>query len=956
MADVRLRGVTVRPGGPGWRQVVAEHAREDWFVTSFDDQLLHSVKSANDEGGPDFRSFGDLVGSISRMLGLAERRQATVGQREALMEAVLGRVPKGSWLEASAPHAGTAAALVARLAELRHTGLDAAGLLGASEGAPSGLARRLSDLAWVAAEFESGLLKAGRETLADRIAACLASEVEVPLPFKKLLVLAGPAEADPAAEKFLRWLATRGTDVLIATERPLGGLFGRSGRLRERLGLKEAAKENGAWYDALFREPVKANSPEATFLIAPDVLTECEEAVRWCLEAIAEGVPPHRIGIFARDGEGYGPLLLATARHLGLPLSATISVPVLTSGFARLTLRTLQVLSGSDVRDLGRLASSSYYPSAPESRAELWTLLRDCHAAGDGWESLAQRPTSDTEPWPWLAPLVDWRAAYHLDIATLADWTSRWLELVHDSGLVEAVREPLPSSQRDNHALQVLQRSLAERAGHQGRPMGLRDFAFFCRRVWEAETAVVRFHDARSEQVGQNASLVSMTGQLGDYDALAVVGMVEGSLPRRRRDDPVLGDADRRWLNDNVPGVYLEDSSATAEAERDEFVRVCASASRRIYFSYPASDEDRDNVPTLYLEEARRCLSSPIIDTKVHRGHFAPKPSLCRSPADLALRTCLDDPLPARPVPFLATPGARMLVRPDSESVVLVAEIADASVCPFRAAARHRLGLHSPYSRSSLGVLMAIPRRAQLHVQPDREAAIAAMEVEFERRVAELYPSLETWEVGLLSVAGKRLIRRWAEREFVIRASQSAAVLPEHPEVDIRGKLSIAGNSTYYGETVADIGLIGKDQVPVARIYLSQAVNKSNVADSSIDLRVRLDLMSLAVKTHQAVLEIDSTAENRFLLTLGNPDGKRFKSAPMAVKVAVDDLESADGPDWFRNWCDRTKAIARDALSAVVDGHMRPRPGDHCKQCGYADLCRSAKGQDMDKEAWSSID
>ena len=261
MADVRLHGVTVGPGGAGWRHVVAAHTKPGSFVTSFDDQLLHSVKWAQELPEVDFVSFGELVSRIGRMLGVPEKRQATAGQRQALMESVLSRVPADSWLAPSSPYIGTAKVLVDRLAELRHAGVDAARLASAADQAESDRARRLSALAWVAAEYEAGLAKAGRETLADRIAACMASDSDAPFPFKDLLALTGGGAADPLAEQFLLWLARRGTKVTVATERPEGSLFGRARHWTEVFGLGEPKPTGIAWSDGLFREKVDAAVP-----------------------------------------------------------------------------------------------------------------------------------------------------------------------------------------------------------------------------------------------------------------------------------------------------------------------------------------------------------------------------------------------------------------------------------------------------------------------------------------------------------------------------------------------------------------------------------------------------------------------------------------------------------------------------------------------------------------------
>lgn len=953
MADVRLHGVIVGPGGAGWAHAVHLHAKPGSFVTSFDDSLLYSVRNAGLDDEIAIESFGELVAKVARMLGLPERRQATSGQRQALMEAVLARVPKDSWLAGSAGHIGTATTLVERMAELRHAGISAARLVeSAAEATDPAHIRRLEALAWVAKEYEAGLAQAGRETLADRIETCLECDVQAQFPcsFRRLLVLVSDGRADVLAERFLQWLAGRGIAVTVARERPRGSLFGRSQSLADRLGLDVPDQLPPAWHDQLFQGTAEEGRPEAALLVAPDILTECEEVVRWCLQAGKDGVLPHRIGIFARDTQSYGPLLLASSQRLGLPLAATISAPLLTSGFARIVLRTLQALGSADVRELGHLASSSYFSEGTGTRSDLWALLRSCHAErpGQGWDSLYDQPQSKTSPWPWLAPLAEWRHDHHDDEVPLAEWTSGLVELVSDCGLAEQLHDDHDGAQRDRNAQLVLQRSLIDRAGHYTRPMAFREFLFLCRRIWETETVVVKFHDPHDSNMGQTVTLFSSTSHLRDFDALAVVGMVEGSLPRRRRNDPVLSDADRAWLREKT-GAWLEDSSVAAAAERDEFVRVCASASKQLLFSYPLSDDNRDNVPTLYLDEVRRCLGG-LPETQVRRGHYAPRPSLCVSPGDLDLRTWLDDPLPARPVPIVRTPRAQAMVRPGPEEEVRAQEIADAYACPFRSAARHRLQFLSPYSRSGLGALVKVTERACLHTQPDRESAVTAMDAELERLLAELYPRLETWEAALLASAGKRFVRKRAEMEFNLRNSDDIVEQPAQPTKHLTGRFLIDEVRTLYGETVADLGLV--NDVPVVRTTSGHAVSDRTWQDDpSIKLRAQLLALSMVSHRRAALVQLDSVSDKRIQFTVGSVGPNRPVNQYLH-KVALDDSDSlATARMSLDDWVRGVKASAKDSLATVLAGTMQPRPGLYCGRCRFADLCRSALGNDPDLEA-----
>jgi len=113
--------------------------------------------------------------------------------------------------------------------------------------------------------------------------------------------------------------------------------------------------------------------------------------------------------------------------------------------------------------------------------------------------------------------------------------------------------------------------------------------------------------------------------------------------------------------------------------------------------------------------------------------------------------------------------------------------------------------------------------------------------------------------------------------------------------------------------------------------------------------------MPVAAKTKRAVVEMDTPADSRVLFTVGNVAGPRFRKADGTVKFALDEWEAMSGTgNWFVEWCDRVKSVAKDALAAVLAGDMRPRPGTYCARCGYADLCRSAKGNDPEEGAASN--
>jgi ATP-dependent helicase/DNAse subunit B len=172
-------------------------------------------------------------------------------------------------------------------------------------------------------------------------------------------------------------------------------------------------------------------------------------------------------------------------------------------------------------------------------------------------------------------------------------------ELREASDPVEAVRElaermlrdayglehpPANASGRlDLRAYETLRRLLAELAGwHELSGDLTRE---------DVLTAVERAALPRrpGDEAGRIAVVDLLRARTRRFDAVFVLGLVEGSLPRRRPGSPFLDEDARRALDERGARLQRPDS---VEQDRYLFYTACTRASRRLYLVREAADDD----------------------------------------------------------------------------------------------------------------------------------------------------------------------------------------------------------------------------------------------------------------------------------------------------------------------------------------------------------------------------
>lgn len=945
MLDGCPRVVCSIPGAHGLAAVLKETVKTGTVVTAYDDGLMRSVRPLVSPDTADLVPFGELVGRFCRMWGIESRVQATTGQRQAVAQQAMTAQAEGAFFRASASHPGACQKVVEVIREVEHGGYEPDQLEDVACRLAPGPASRVNGLAELMRSQAETLGKSGRETTSTRIHRCLALSGQRVSPIKHVVCLTHGQHA-PLFDRWLVWLAASGIRVDLITEPVWQKCFLASRRRFVTLGADP--QEVSHWTAGLFSEAGPVDVPvEVEVFRAGDALAECEWLVRRCLALRQEGVPDEGIAIVTRDAETYGPLLVASATRLGLPLSATWRQPLLSNGMAGTVLATLNALASPDVRTLGRVARTSFLTTLGCSPEPLWDLLRDAYAAGPRqWDELASNVELAEEGWPWLAQVLEWRSLAVGSPCPLADWIRRLRALAQS---LTSHQPEGATADRDGRAQNVMQRSLGDLVPTrpEGESLTLRAFAALAARTWEGQEVSV---DDRKGGVWVGHSALSIP----PVRVVMAPGMVEGALPRRRSQDPVIGDKlrvtiDEVWQREGT----LLNSEDVASAERDEFVRLCASAQERLVFCFPEGEGDDSATPTYFLRELARLVGKRLdtLATAYPRSQWFPDLESCRAMQDHQMVQALTNPPFVSAAPEVLDEKVKAALRLDPDAGATLREIADFSECPFRATARHRLRLYPNRPFNPFNRLVDLPGRASIQLATHNTEVEARLHKALEEKVNSLFTQLEPWEAHLLRAAGERLIETWSARETLARATWERTdwTLDGFPVHSIR--LGEAGTRDYVPIGGGQKVRVVTDPMPVYRVgdfmvvrldEASMSDPKGGTRDGDLDahyagtgkwLRHGLILACMVSASPAVGLEIEAMGPERWMLYLGGPESPPpFKMTGSLRRAGFGQKTSG----YYKEVVDR----AREVLRSMLAGRMTVEPGAACTFCDYGGLCR----------------
>lgn len=893
----------------------------------------------------EIRPFGSVVGELLAVAGGRTLPLAQAGHIQAAVAEACLTLEEDSPFFRSINFAGTHRKIRRALSELRDWGLDADDLDELAEKLEEPLRGKVRSLGKIERAVSEALRSLARERAADRMAASLDLEPES-TELRPLLVLAGSAVSYLEA-RWLNWVAARGVATTVLVEHSAKGsaLFAELNPILPLLnGKLERRESDEPLLHNLFntKDPTdEAATVQIEIVSTSDPLAEAEWTVRSILNDLRSGLGEHEIAIFCRNGEAYIPLLESAATRFELNLSTPRRLPLLANSFASLTLQILEFCAANDVRLLGAILNSSYLGLSPQTVAEMRKALAEFSRSPEKmWKLLEQYAVDQAEPVSWLKPLLEWRSNCLRESANLTEWCERFRGLGQQQWREQALDASSLTSQRDSYAQSALQRTLAEyasveRAGAR-RSYTLAQFSRFCRRLWEASEV--------SSPSRENAvPVVRSSEQLGAIKRLYVVGMLEGIFPRRRSEDPILSDEDKAVISRSMPDrPPIPNSYDKAASERDEFYRICASASEKLTFSYPQTDDDRDNVRAFYLVEVERAVSGRV--AKIDRPRTLLTPPIPTIGADVRLENALAGPREA-PLPNkLQSQSAVQAVAKQATGNLTPRQLSDVLECPYSFMARRVMDMRPNRSRSRWHNLYQLPKRTGLAGAPFQDAAEHALSKALNGLVEELYSDGSPHDIALIKSGGKRLISEWVEREFQSRELWPRETVVEEPSFekgDLRSKLKADGGYVFLHGSYPAIS--ERDGYRILHLFQAsepwEEANREEDPWFRLKKRDQFEIGLLLIALHaggaeQVGIEIDSASGTRNLFLMPRPEGNFRSHQAAGFKITAIDRDRR--AELFREIGKQVEI----ALKRISSADVEPRPGEHCRTCDYGELCR----------------
>ncbi|MGH9749767.1 MAG: PD-(D/E)XK nuclease family protein, partial [Candidatus Polarisedimenticolia bacterium] len=348
-------------------------------------------------------------------------------------------------------------------------------------------------------------------------------------------------------------------------------------------------------------------------------------------------VPLHRIGVIARSLEPYAHLLQPVFGEHGLPFVGSGTLPAVRAAPVQAALRLARVaLSGFErqpLMDLLRSGMTRIDGADPGSAAHDWDRLsrefgvsggtgrwtRDLPAWVDAWRPHVQEEATDEER-ARLAAFKEARgrqaralaaAVRAIERATRpvsrADRWAAWADGLESAcrSLLEGFAGPAENDPGTAAVLALLDEM--RRLDALDVPFGRREaLAFFEQGAQGAALPIGAVGGEAGPDNGGVRILDAMQARGLSFEALFLIGFNTGQFPRRSREDPFLGDADRRRIRDRL-GAPLPIARQGIEEEQLLLAHLAGAAGSRLTLSWQRADETgKARAPSLALRELAR--------------------------------------------------------------------------------------------------------------------------------------------------------------------------------------------------------------------------------------------------------------------------------------------------------------------------------------------------------------
>ncbi|BCW96711.1 MAG: PD-(D/E)XK nuclease family protein [Fimbriimonadales bacterium] len=689
---------------------------------------------------------------------------------------------------------------------------------------------------------------------------------------------------------------------------------------------------------------VASPPPQMTILDAPNPLYEVETVAREILKLQAEGVAFDEVAVLTRQPEALMETLEVVFARYGIPLQGEAGLPLERSWRIRWLMDGVRLLMG-----VGAGEDWLRWLEHPAHRLDYLSLrplqkLRRHQPARQWLDAALQRATEPElsrllrlmhelrEGLPASLPQTARRLVQRLDAPRTQSDLTEWLRLI--DAYARQWRRLNPAQ-----AVALLERLVS--GARYTQPLG--------------EAGVRLLPMEHADLVGARVAFVLQT--------------LEGTLPRRCPDDPFLRAVERNALNRalQAEGVWLPTRADAQDAEPMLFQRILHTAHERLYFSYPRTQSgESDALPSFYLEELKaRC--GDAIHTRFYRlEDITPAREDALHPYDQSL--CEPTPY-EEPAPVLRAPAHRARVAA-TDRPFSVTELETLARCPFEHFARYILRLRSPLRELSLmevgsvahATLCRTVRRPPATSDP-RDWVQTLVE-QLHALLGERAPDLPDWQVEVLRALAQRLMRRFGWREpryqqqfglqprvcewafggAVDDDEERARVEPPHNQQPRRVTYRL--NDVQTIDLCGVIDRIDMDPQQSVALVIDYKLGGAPTRKEFTEGRVVQGLLYVhAVKSclprAQVVLAYDHLKA-----------GKRVRFVPhegtLMQRFRRDEWEDSDcvhnisRGQWYQAESN-LRMLLTQAITGLRHAVIAPTPGDHCRRCAFADLCRQAQ-------------
>jgi hypothetical protein len=726
----------------------------------------------------------------------------------------------------------------------------------------------------------------------------------------------------PAHVEWLQWASLLGCKTTLVTE------VSASGQSLFNLGRypppDSTVLDGNPVAESLFAAPSGSTDQPHAIWTMPDALQEVEHVLRDVGKQLAAGCPEERLTIVARSSRRYGPLLTSAARRFGISLHSSARAELKSQRIIQLVSAILDAFAENKVRDMRGLLRSSYFGIRSDRLPEALDACRNAEATND-WAVLASWARENAKT---LGLVLEWRSEFANGERSLNEWINLLSDLICDLDIVDSV--PLSVADREGFVVNAAERDLYAYASMRANadPVSLRVFASLCRKVWDAGTCSIPTEGG--------VRVVSSASAIQESEAVYVLGMLEGSFPKRPTEDGIVNDELREWLKEGGFAV-LPQSLDNAQAERDELYRLAVS-SPRVVFTHPATDDESEQIPSLYLDDLARtglfaCRTFGVSDLAPADSPFERDALLSNALGSVAR--------PLEEVRFEDLEQVQELFG-DPPDLFSPEELRDVLRCPFQHFARHRLHLKSELVRERWQSFANLGVEAQLAAASDATEAHRSLTSTFEARLDKFRGVVPDWEYRLLEAGGQRLIEELVTREFELRdrwprnTVQFGVPFGEGP---LRLQVSGVAPVTFEIDQYRALSLT---QSYFRNLREGEAWTSDELLYYGLLLLTQLDRASGL----ECLIEIDTLSGKRIALrTKRHPKDKLPLNGPLFEKVDLFDDNTG-----FRQVND----LRKEAIRTIAELNIRPVPGPACRNCPYGELCRHSQEHTEDFAGVSS--